>query len=215
MLDRYRCENVGGRDSRHPDDAGAGARTKIALVRQRRRAVRSLRMHVMHGLVLHPGHVQHHDRLPSRKRDAEYRREDCASRTRRSSLHGRLSTLHEPGLSRRHAPPASLRLVSNGGGVRTSTTSATHSRTRDSIETHRGWCAWVRDRVVFIKPFGWEPWATYPDVGSNNELYAAGDYLEIETLGPLVTLAPGERTTHIERWFLFRDVDTGHSEREL
>lgn len=68
---------------------------------------------------------------------------------------------------------------------------------------------------MFIKPFGWEPWATYPDFGSNNELYAAGDYLEIETLGPLVTLAPGERTTHIERWFLFRDVDTGHSEREL
>jgi hypothetical protein len=100
MSDRYRYENVMGGDSGRPDDARASARTKIALVRQRRRTVRSLRMHVMHGLALHAGHVQQHDRLPSRKRDAEYRREDCASRTRGSSLHGPLSTLHEPGLSR-------------------------------------------------------------------------------------------------------------------
>jgi hypothetical protein len=83
------------------------------------------------------------------------------------------------------------------------------------MANRRGWCAWVHDRVVLIKRFGWEPRATYPDFGSNNEVYAAGDYLEIETLGPLVTLAPDEYTTHTERWFLFRDVDTGRSEREL
>jgi len=66
-----------------------------------------------------------------------------------------------------------------------------------------GWCALVRDDVIFMKRFDWNPRASYPDFGCNNEFYTAGHYLEIESLGPLTTLAPDESAEHIERWTLF------------
>jgi hypothetical protein len=79
----------------------------------------------------------------------------------------------------------------------------------------RGWCALVRRDMVFLKRFAWEPDACYPDRGSNNELYTDGNYLEIETLGPLRLLDPGASATHTERWHLFRPVDVGTTEATL
>ena len=43
--------------------------------------------------------------------------------------------------------------------------------------------------------------ANYPDDGCNFETYTNHEMLEIESLGPLVTLAPGESSAHQERWF--------------
>lgn len=37
-------------------------------------------------------------------------------------------------------------------------------------------------------------------------IFTAGDYLEVETLGPLALLPPGGETTHEERWALAPDV---------
>src|SRR5688572_9851498 len=79
----------------------------------------------------------------------------------------------------------------------------------------RGWCALVRGDAVFLKRFAWDPDASYPDRGSNNELYTDGNYLEIETLGPLRLLEAGASATHTERWHLFRSVDIGTSEATL
>ena len=63
-------------------------------------------------------------------------------------------------------------------------------------------CVW--DREVFVKRFDWEPAARYPDFGCNNEVYAEGDFLEIETLGPLRLVPPDGTVEHTERWFLSR-----------
>ena len=38
------------------------------------------------------------------------------------------------------------------------------------------------------------------------ETFTRDDMLEIETLGPLTKLAPGEALEHIERWTLHRDI---------
>ncbi|MDQ6893037.1 MAG: hypothetical protein M3167_10200 [Acidobacteriota bacterium] len=65
-----------------------------------------------------------------------------------------------------------------------------------------GWCACVWEREVFVKRFDWDAEARYPDFGCNNEVYAEGDFLELETLGPLRLLAPDETAEHTERWFL-------------
>jgi hypothetical protein len=65
-----------------------------------------------------------------------------------------------------------------------------------------GWCACVWDQEVFLKRFEWDPEARYPDFGCNNEIYAEGDFLEIESLGPLGLLAPDATVEHTERWFL-------------
>ncbi|HTM49128.1 MAG TPA: hypothetical protein VL285_10620, partial [Bryobacteraceae bacterium] len=59
---------------------------------------------------------------------------------------------------------------------------------------------------LFVKQYEADPGRTYPDMGASYETFANGEALELETLGPLERLAPGESLTHVERWRLFRDV---------
>jgi hypothetical protein len=77
-----------------------------------------------------------------------------------------------------------------------------------------GWCAVQRGSCVYVKRFPWTPDAFYPDYGCNNELFTAGDYLEVETLGPLEILEPGAQAGHTERWGLFSDQPATESEAE-
>jgi hypothetical protein len=83
------------------------------------------------------------------------------------------------------------------------------------IGNAQGWGAYLRNRTLFVKRFGWLKDATYPDFGSNTETYTAGTFIELETLAPLSRLAPGASAEHTERWFLFRNVDVGTSEQTL
>ena len=48
--------------------------------------------------------------------------------------------------------------------------------------------------------------AAYPDFGCTFETFTNADILELETLGPLTMLAPGESVSHTERWTAHRDV---------
>jgi hypothetical protein len=67
-----------------------------------------------------------------------------------------------------------------------------------------GWAAYVRDDEVFIKRFGFDAKAQYPDFGCNTESYTRGDMLEVESVGPLIKLEPGSAVEHVENWFLFK-----------
>jgi hypothetical protein len=69
-----------------------------------------------------------------------------------------------------------------------------------------GWLGYWRDGDLFVKSIDYQPGQTYPDRGCNFELYTDANILEVETLGPLVTLAPGARTEHVERWRAFTGV---------
>ena len=42
--------------------------------------------------------------------------------------------------------------------------------------------------------------ATYPDFGSTVEIYTNNLFLELETLGPLRRIEPGEVNRHAELW---------------
>ena len=67
-----------------------------------------------------------------------------------------------------------------------------------------GWGAHVTDTQAFIltiKPAPGGPGAL-PDMGCNFETFTKGAFQELETLGPLTTLQPGESATHTEQWFL-------------
>ncbi len=56
----------------------------------------------------------------------------------------------------------------------------------------------------------------YPDFHSSVELFANGDFLELETLGALTDLKPDSSVSHLEHWFLQRDVHfSGWSEAEI
>ena len=79
----------------------------------------------------------------------------------------------------------------------------------------QGWAAYQLDRILFVKRFAYEEGASYTDYGCNCETYTAGDFIEVESLSPLVRLEPGASAEHLERWSLFQDVETGASETTL
>lgn len=67
-----------------------------------------------------------------------------------------------------------------------------------------GWMAYARAGNLFLKRYTYQPGARYPDLGSACELFTNDAMLETETVGPFVTLQPGETVEHIEEWWLFR-----------
>ncbi|MBI1337665.1 MAG: hypothetical protein GC164_11970 [Phycisphaera sp.] len=81
-----------------------------------------------------------------------------------------------------------------------------------------GWAAYTRHEDVFIKRYAFDPKAKYADMGCNTELYTCETMLEVETLGPMVKLAPGASVEHVEEWWLFKakvGSDDAAIEREL
>jgi hypothetical protein len=68
------------------------------------------------------------------------------------------------------------------------------------------WIAYHRGDSVFVKHIHSREGATYPDYGCNFETFTNEAMLEVEALGPLVTLAPGESTQHEEQWTVFANV---------
>ncbi|MCM1334996.1 MAG: DUF4380 domain-containing protein [Bacteroides sp.] len=65
-----------------------------------------------------------------------------------------------------------------------------------------GWSAYLNKGQLFIKRFGYDPEGEYPDGGCNFETFTDPEIMEVESLGALKTLAPGETTEHEERWEL-------------
>lgn len=74
------------------------------------------------------------------------------------------------------------------------------------IAHREGWVGYVNDATLFVKRFAWVDGAVYPDGGVNFETFSNEDFLEVETLAPLVNLAPGRGVSHTECWELHRDV---------
>ena len=68
-----------------------------------------------------------------------------------------------------------------------------------------GWGAYVNRGEMLLKRSRRLP-GVYPDRDSNLEVWIDGSILELETLGPLVTLAPGASVEHRESWSYFKDV---------
>jgi hypothetical protein len=69
-----------------------------------------------------------------------------------------------------------------------------------------GWLAYAVDGSLFVKQSTYAPGATYVDFGSSSECYCCPAFIELETLGPQVTVEPGGSTTHRETWTLYADV---------
>lgn len=66
-----------------------------------------------------------------------------------------------------------------------------------------GWAAYLWGDLLFVKSFAWESGREYPDGGCNFETFANHEMIEIESLGPLTHLEPGQETGHEETWRLF------------
>jgi hypothetical protein len=80
---------------------------------------------------------------------------------------------------------------------------------------HRmGWVAYQLGPYLFVKKFPWVEGAAYPDGGMNFETFSNEAFLEVESLGPLVTLKPGRTVKHTEVWRLFKGVPTIKTEKD-
>lgn len=68
------------------------------------------------------------------------------------------------------------------------------------------WAAYLLNGELFIKRSRSAPSETYADFGCSLEMFTNDEFLELETLGPLRAVAPGESVEHIEHWSLHRNV---------
>ncbi len=69
-----------------------------------------------------------------------------------------------------------------------------------------GWAGYFNRGRFFRKLHRHIRSARYPDFGCSYETYTNAAMLEMETLSPLVLLAPGESVEHLEEWELFPDL---------
>jgi hypothetical protein len=80
------------------------------------------------------------------------------------------------------------------------------------IYNSAGWGAFYRKGDLFIKRAHVREGAQYPDFGCNFEVFTNPDFIELETLGPVVELKPGKTVEHEERWWLFPSVPEGEDD---
>jgi hypothetical protein len=99
--------------------------------------------------------------------------------------------------------------------IRLSTDSTLKAPQKIGVGNRQGWAAYARRGQLFVKRIAPRDGATYPDFGSNFEAYTSSDFIELESLGPLTSLAPGATVEHVERWYLFKDVHVGDDEASV
>ncbi len=68
------------------------------------------------------------------------------------------------------------------------------------LTNYPGWSAYWIGEVTLVKQSRVISGATYPDLGCPFETFCNQTTLELETLGPLRSLAPGAAVTHVEHW---------------
>lgn len=78
-----------------------------------------------------------------------------------------------------------------------------------------GWFAYAHAGHLFVKKFTCYLDGAYPDMGSSIEMFNRDDMAEMETLSPIVPLAPGEGLQHEEDWYLLKDVPQPDSEADV
>jgi len=70
----------------------------------------------------------------------------------------------------------------------------------------KSWACYLLNGELFMKSTKADASERYADFGCSLELFTNNEFLELETLGPLRALAPGEMAEHVEQWWLHRDI---------
>ncbi len=83
------------------------------------------------------------------------------------------------------------------------------------INCEDGFAMYFNHNNLFVKKFGYVDGANYPDNGCNFESYTNFKIMEIESLGALCELEPGEQTEYTEVWNLFCNVEKPNSIKEI
>lgn len=73
-------------------------------------------------------------------------------------------------------------------------------RLKLGVPNPRGWLAYHLDGWLFVKRAPFDAAARYTDLGASSQLYADARFVELETLGALERVEPGDTLEHIESW---------------
>lgn len=87
--------------------------------------------------------------------------------------------------------------------------------TKIGLAHQLGWIGYLNQGTLFIKRIPFEPGKMYADNGCNFETFSNEVMQEIESLGPIVNLAPGKSVEHVEQWELVGNVDNFQSENDI
>ncbi|MBN1265918.1 MAG: hypothetical protein JXA25_10525 [Anaerolineales bacterium] len=79
----------------------------------------------------------------------------------------------------------------------------------------RGWMAYWQRNTLFIKRAVYNNQAAYFDSGSSSECYCNPDFLELETLGPISTIQPGDSISHKETWRVYSGISWPENTQEI
>ena len=83
------------------------------------------------------------------------------------------------------------------------------------VGNHENWIACAVKDNLFVKTFQYRQGVTYPDFGCTVEVFTNADILEVETLGPMTRLAPGQTAEYTENWFLFKGVSVANDDASM
>jgi hypothetical protein len=87
--------------------------------------------------------------------------------------------------------------------------------TKIGLAHRQGWVAYLNQGNLFVKRIGYVEGATYPDMGTSYQTFSNEDMLEMETVGVLTTLQPGQSAELSESWHLFTDMPALTTEAEV
>lgn len=79
-------------------------------------------------------------------------------------------------------------------------------------DSTQGWAAYLLGDTLFIKRWRHEE-GQRTDGGATTEIYSSHEFLELEHLGPLGTIAPGEEIVLAEEWHILAGVKIPRDER--
>jgi len=80
------------------------------------------------------------------------------------------------------------------------------------VDSAQGWGAYLLDGTLYVKSFAHDAEGQYPDGGATIEVYSSAEFLELEQLGPLTTIQPGEEIVFPEDWWVFTNVSVPEEE---
>ncbi|MDA3799524.1 MAG: hypothetical protein PF692_10635 [Kiritimatiellae bacterium] len=87
--------------------------------------------------------------------------------------------------------------------------------TKLGIKHREGWVGYMLQDKLFVKYFACDESANYPDAGMNFETFTNEEFLEIESIGGITKLAPGESVSHQEIWQLHKGVSSCVTEDDI
>lgn len=83
---------------------------------------------------------------------------------------------------------------------KSSITGARKKKFKFGLNNEEGWAVYLNKGQMFKKEFIHNPQGEYPDMGVSFESYTDDKIMELETMGELKELLPGQETAHVERW---------------